>query len=279
MDREQRWFLPLLAGALLGAALVPLLTYLGSSFAASAPFFVSPDMVEVAGSLPLAAAVQSALGALLGAVTGMAVLPFADDGRTLLLRSLLHLLATLGSFSLLLWGCRWATRWQAILLWDAILLGLYALIWLGRWVGWYMEVAAIRRKLGLEAGPSPLKWRETAPYLLFLALVCCVAPAALWSIDRNVVQDVPVFSGLLYPYLLLPVVTFCGGLSLGKRQGTALLFPLAAGLFYLPMVFLLFNATAFFHCIHAALPALAGNLLGAAIRRRRRKASPPFGDG
>lgn len=269
MEREQRWFLPLLVGGLLGAALVPLLTYLGSSFVFPGGCFVLPDMVDVAGSLPLAAAVQSVLGGLLGAAAGAAVLPFADDGRTLLLRSLLHALVTLASFSLLLWGCRWATRWQVILLWDAVLLGIYALIWLGRWVGWYMEVEAIRKKLGLKSGPSPLKWRETLPYLLFLILVCCAAPILLRAIDRNVVKDVPVFSGLLYPYLVLPAVTFCAGLSLGKRQGIAPLFPLAAGLFYLPMVFLLFNHTAWFHCVHAAVPALLGNAAGWAIRRRR----------
>lgn len=270
MTSYKRWFLPLVIGALLGAVLAPLVSFLGSSFAYPGGYFVSPRMVELAGSLPLAAAAQSLLGGVFGAVVGAAALPFADDGKTLLLRSVLHVLATVVSFTALLFLCRWAVWWPTLLMWNGILLTLYALIWLGRWVGWYIEVSAIREKLGLPQQPSPLKWRETMPYLLFLVLVCWAAPLAAWGLDR-LAADVPVLSGLIYPYLLLPVVTFCAGLSLGKRQGLAPLFPLAAGLLYLPMVFLLFNPSALFHCFHAALPALAGNLVGSGVRARRRK--------
>ena len=31
---------------------------------------------------------------------------------------------------------------------------VYLLVWLGRWVGWYAEVSAIRERLGLAPGPS-----------------------------------------------------------------------------------------------------------------------------
>ena len=31
---------------------------------------------------------------------------------------------------------------------------LYALIWLGRWVGWYAELAQIKERLGIASKPS-----------------------------------------------------------------------------------------------------------------------------
>jgi len=82
-----------------------------------------------------------------------------------------------------------------------------------------------------------------------------------------IASDVPVLVGLLLPYLLLPVGSFMSGLSLGRRHGFCPLYPLACGVFFLPTVFLLMNYTALPHCLMAAVPALAGNLAGAARRR------------
>ena len=146
---------------------------------------------------------------------------------------------------------------------------LYALIWLGRWIGWYMEVVQLRTLLGLEPGPSPLKWRETLPYLPFVLLLCDGLPLVLRWLDA---PDVPVLSGLILPYLLLPVAGFSSGLSLGKRQGVCPLYPVACFVCYLPMVYLLFNYTALFHCFMVAVPALAGNVLGWMYRRAVPKA-------
>ena len=224
-------------------------------------------MAEAFGSAGLAVLIQAVLGGIFGAVVALATLPFADDGRELVLRSLAHFAMTVLSFSALLWVCRWVTRLRFILLWAALLAVLYVLIWLGRWIGWYVEVAQLRSLLGLEPGPSPLKWRETLPYLPFVVLVCDILPLALRWLDRTVVGDVPVLSGLLLPYLLLPVVGFMSGVSLGKRQGVCPLYPLACFLCYLPMVFLLFNSSALFHCFMVAVPAAAGNVMGWLYRR------------
>ncbi|WP_251315941.1 DUF3021 domain-containing protein [Flintibacter muris] len=204
----------------------------------------------------------------LGASAGVATLPFADDSRSLLLRSGAHFLVTSVLFLLLVAQyCGW--WWQDLLLWEGILALLYALIWLGRWIGWYMEVVQLRTLLGLEPGPSPLKWRETLPYLPFVLLLCDGLPLVLRWLDA---PDVPVLSGLILPYLLLPVAGFSSGLSLGKRQGVCPLYPVACFVCYLPMVYLLFNYTALFHCFMVAVPALAGNVLGWMYRRAVPKA-------
>ena len=269
----------LLAGFLLGAVLAPLAVCLfsslmlpaeaqavGSSWVAGL-HFVTPAMAEAFGSPGLAALVQSLLGGVFGAVVAAATLPFADDGRELVIRSLAHFCATALSFSVLLWVCRWLDDLRFIPLWVALLALLYAIIWLGRWIGWYVEVMQLRVLLGLDPGPSPLKWRETVPYLPFVLLVCGLLPLALRWVDRTFVVDVPVLSGLILPYFLLPVAGFCSGVSLGKRQGVCPLYPLACFVCYLPMVWLLFNSSALFHCFMVAVPALMGNVLGWLYRR------------
>ena len=203
----------------------------------------------------------------LGATLGAATLPFADDGPTLIRRSLLHLGATALEVALVLWLCVDLRDGRAWALWMGMLVLFYAVIWLGRWIGWYVEVMQLRTLLGLAPGPSPLKWRETLPYLPLVLLLCDVLPPVLNWIDHAAVADVPVLSGLLLPYLMLPVAGFCSGLSLGKRQGVCPLYPVACFVCYLPMVYLVYNYTALFHCFMIAVPALAGNMLGWAYRR------------
>lgn len=235
------------------------------------------------------------LCAALGVMAGIATLPFAGDGRSLVLRSLAHFAVTAALFALLIWvlgeeevfmiPCVSSGRPPLLivapggervylLVWVGLLALLYVLIWLGRWVGWYAEVAELRRLLELDPGPSPLKWRETLPYLLFALLLCDGLPVLLrcteLAIQQGSMIDIPVLSGAIFPFVLLPVAGFTSGLSLGKRQGFCLLYPLACALFYLPVVFLLFNPSALFHCGMAAVPALAGNVLGAIYRRRQK---------
>lgn len=254
------------AGGAAGLLLAAL--YQGPLFAGgySAPALCAP-LIERVG-LPWAIAVTCALAFALGAAAGVATLPFADSGRELVVRSLVHFAVTAALWSLLLGACFGVRGPMAWLVWLGALALLYALIWLGRWVGWYAEVAAIREKLGLAPGPSLFHWRETLPYLGFAFLFCGLLPFVLRAFDA---PDVPVLVGLLLPYLLLPVGGFMSGLSLGRRHGFCPLYPLACGLFYLPAVFLLMNASALFHCAIALCAALAGNLAGAARRRMKRK--------
>lgn len=210
---------------------------------------------------PLAVALCAALGMSAGAAT----LPFAEDGKTLILRSVGHFAVTAALFAALAWEM--GVKAVFLPVWVAVLAVMYLLIWFGRWIGWYAEVVQLRKMLGLEPGPSPLKWKETLPYLPFALIVCDVVPLLLNWMDRTFAVDFPVLSGLLLPYLLLPAVGFCPGFSLGKRQGICPLYPVGLFLCYLPMVFLLLNVSALFHCFMVAIPALVGNILGWLYRR------------
>ena len=205
----------------------------------------------------------------LGGAAGVATLPFADDGKSLLLRSLAHF-TVISVLFLLLMARFYDGWWGGPLLLEGVLALLYALIWLGRWIGWYGEVRQLRTLLGLDAGPSPLKWREALPYAPFVLLLCDVLPLFLrWAevaIQSGSMLELPVLSALFLPYVLLPVGGFFAGVSLGKRQGVCPLYPLACFVCYLPMVALLSTAE-LFHCFLAAVPALAGNVLGWLYRR------------
>ena len=204
------------------------------------------------------------LSAALGCMAGLATYPFADDGLLLLRNSLLHYLLTCALFIALI--LTMGGNALACMIWSAILTVLYLGIWLARWIGWYVEIMQIRELLGLSPGHSPLKWRETLPYLPYVLLLCDALPLAAFLADK-LWSDIPVLCGLVVPYLLLPIIGFTSGVSLGKRQGVCLLYPVACFVCYLPMVFILFNSSAMFHCFMVSVPALMGNILGWLYRR------------
>ena len=193
---------------------------------------------------------QSAAVFALGACLGLSTLPFDETWTQLRLLSWLHFPVTC--------LCAVAALWfVADSPWSA--LGIGALSYLA---------VFLCRGLRLDAPPSPLRWRETLPYLPAAALLGIALPLLARLCDG---PDVPVFSGLLYPFLLLPIGSFLAGMALGRHRGFCPLFPLACALCYLPMVFLLFNATALFHLLLTAVPALLGNGLAALLRRKREK--------
>ena len=207
---------------------------------------------------------QSAAVFALGACLGLSTLPFDETWTRLRALSWLHFPVTC--------LCAVAALWfVADSPWAAAGIGAlgYLAVFLCRWLCWYGEVLDIRRKLCLpEAPPSPLRWRETLPYLPAAALLGIALPLLARLADP---VDVPVFSGVLYPFLLLPVGSFAAGMALGKHRGFCPLFPLACVLCYLPMLWILFNFSAFFHLFLTFFPAFLGNLLGAILRMRSAK--------
>ena len=156
---RRQWLIRIFLGGLIGVAvLIPLgglfndlvsggLIAMGNH----TPFrLVSYDLERLTGSVPLALAAELLLYFLMGAVVGLSTLPFADGGKALVLRSLAHFAATAAVFAALVVLCGW--NWGEILplaIYLGLLSAVYLLIWLCRWVGWYLELAAMRRKLGL----------------------------------------------------------------------------------------------------------------------------------
>lgn len=217
-------------------------------------------------------ALELALAFAFGASVGLAVPPMEGTGAAVAARTAAHLL---GSSALYLGLCAvcglWPAVWQGVL----VLLGLYwfayAVVWLLRYLSWRSELGRIREGLGLAPRPAAggiFQLRPLRAHLLLAAAVELGLPPLLRLADA---PDVPVLTGILYPFLLLPFFCLVTGWNAGRRFGAALLYPIACGLLTIPWVFLLYNSSALFQVWAAALFALMGNLLGAAVKGKKER--------
>lgn len=221
-------------------------------------------------------ALELALAFAFGASVGLAVPPMEGAGLAVAVRTAAHLLVSSILYLGLCAVCGlWPAAWQG----RAVLLGLYwfayAVVWFLRYLAWRAELDRIREGLGLAAKPAaggPFQARTLRAHFALAAAVELLAPPLLRLLEAG--SGVPVLTGLLYPYLLLPFFCFITGCSAGRRFGIALLYPAACAALTVPWVFLLYNSSALFQVWTAALFALAGDLLGALLRRSRRKGSP-----
>ena len=167
-NTKRQWLIRAAVGALAGVAAHVLLGYALGCFSLIGPAhfrgFVFPYCgfpyeIEWAGT-----ALSFALFALLGAEAGIATLPFADSGRELVVRSLLHYAATAATVSV--WAglnCGWFPYVMAEFLIPLTL--AYLIVWLVRWVGWYRELSSIRKKLGLDRKKGGRTHEKTDPHL------------------------------------------------------------------------------------------------------------------
>ena len=111
--------------------------------------------------------------------------------------------------------------------------------------------------------------KPTTQVILSSICISMLIPFALYWIDATFVMDVPVFSGLLYPYIGLPVICFATGIYFGFKDKVCWYYPLLLFLLYIPNLFLVFNSSALFHCFMAAVPALIGLTIGSLIKHKK----------
>ena len=252
-----------------GVALVYLVFLLGSLFAFPAPEggvpVVTAAMAERWGNPVTAALAQFLWSGLLGAVLETAEVPFRLERRTALW-SFAHFLLTAAVFSLAGWQCRWFPYRETWLCLLGLLLLCYLLMWAVRYVGWRQDVRAIRKGVGLPEEPERPVWQRSLPYGLLAAGVELLLPWLLRALDA---RDVPVLTGIFYPFLILPLFCFFSGVSLAKRCRLWLAYPVLCGALTIPCVLLLYNSSALFQVWVAAIAALAGGLLGVLLRKKR----------
>lgn len=252
-----------------GVALVYLVFLLGGLFAFPAPesgvSVVTATMAEHWGNPVTAALVQVVWSGLLGAVLETAEVPFHLERRTALWSGV-HFLLTATVFSLAGWQCRWFPYQETWLCLLGLLLLCYLLMWAVRYVGWQQDVRAIRKGVGLQEEPERPVWQRALPYGLLAAGVELLLPWLLQLVDA---RDVPVLTGIFYPFLILPLFCFFSGLPLAKRCRLLWLsYPVLCGVLTLPCVFLLYNSSALFQAWVAAISALAGGILGVFLRKK-----------
>ena len=167
-NAKRQWLVRTLAGAGAGVAAHLRVGCLLGCFSLTGPAhfsgFVFPYCNFPREIEPLGVLLSFALFALFGAGVGAATLPFADSGRELVVRSLIHYAATAATVSL--WAglnCGWSPYAMAEFLIPLTL--VYVLVWLSRWVGWYRELSAIRKKLGLDRKKGGRTHEKTDPHL------------------------------------------------------------------------------------------------------------------
>ena len=224
----------------------------------------------LAWPVPAVLALELALAFGFGASVGLAVPPMEGPGTAVAARTAAHLLCSSALFAGVCWICGLPpANWQGLLLLLGIYWLMYLVVWLLRYLRWRAELDAIRRALGLARPAAGGVWqaRPLKPYLLLAGALELLLPLLLRLLDP---PDVPVLTQLFYPYLLLPFFCLAVGWSAGRRFGVALLLPVACGVLTLPCVFLVYNYTALFQAGAAFVFTLAGNLLGALVRRVRR---------
>lgn len=256
-DTRQRF--RLLAGALAGGCPILLLCAAINRRAGSAATPLIPWP-------PLGVAAAILISLAIGASIGLSTLPFAGTGRELLKRSAFHFLLT--GFLVVALGR--VCGWYEEPLGGVFLFGLYAffylLIWLTRYAGWRRELSQIRSRLGLAAPPSPLRLRDSLPYLLVLGgIFLALRPLAEVADDPTV----PLLRAMFLPWLCYPVTALVVGFMSGLRVGLCPLIPFVAFVTFLPA--LLFSHVPYDWPMGLAYAGLAllGNLSGAAIRRAR----------
>ena len=255
-----------------GAALVYLIFLLGGLFAFPASergvSVVTAAMAERWGNPVTAALVQFLWSGLLGAVLETAEVPFRLERRTALWSGV-HFLLTAAVFSLAGWQCRWFPYRETWLCLLGLLLLCYLLMWAVRYVGWQQDVRAIRKGVGLPEEPERPAWQKALPYGLLAAGVELLLP---WLLRLADARDVPVLTGIFYPFLVLPLFCFFSAASLSKRCRVLwLAYPILCGLLTVPCVFLLYNSSALFQAWAAACAALLGGLLGVFLRKKSEK--------
>lgn len=261
----------------LGAMVVMLLVmaWLNSlSVVPGDPLLVRPAVLAALGwPAPVLLSLELALAFGFGVSVGLAVPPMEGAGTAVAVRTAIHLAVSSALFAGICWVCGLPPEnWQGLIL----LLGLYWLmyltVWLLRYLHWRSELAAIRRELGLSppalAG-GPFQVRTLGPYLLVSGVMELAVPPFLRLLEGA--SDIPVLTGLFYPYLLLPFVCLAVGWAAGRRLGLTLVLPAACAALTVPHVFLLYNATALFQAGVAAVFTLAGNLVGTAWRGMKKK--------
>lgn len=217
---------------------------------------------------PLGVAAAIVLSFAIGGAVGLSTLPFAGTGRELAKRSAFHFLLT----GVLVVALGRVCGWYEAPVGGAFLFGLYAffylLIWLTRYAGWRLELARIRARLGLAPPPSPLRLRNSLPYLLVLGgIFLALRPLAEVADDPTV----PLLRALFLPWLCYPVTALVVGVMSGLRAGICPLLPLTALVTFLPA--LLFPNVPYDWPMGLAYAALAllGNLIGWAIGGRKAK--------
>ncbi|MBQ4426456.1 MAG: DUF3021 family protein [Oscillospiraceae bacterium] len=208
---------------------------------------------------------------VIGALAGIATMPFADTGKELVIRSVIHYALTSLAFSALCLVNGWNRgRWDTLFFFIGVLAVFYLTIWLARWIAWLGEISDIREKLGIKPKRSPLGIVEALPYAVLVLLTSFIVSCAGYALDRT------GWVGSIITALIIPAGVFWAGVVLGKHNGFAPAFIVLAELaaaagFGITIFALHLNLGFGWGAAIPAIAALIGNLAGFALGKIKEK--------
>lgn len=229
------------------------------------------------GHAGLAGMVRLLAGAAWGAAVCAGALLWQRERGTFFTSSVWNYLLDCGAFVLWIWVCVGFDAAYIPAAW-AVFTGLYFIGWVVRWLTCRRDVEAIRERLGLKppvCAPSPLRWRESLPYLLLTAALFLGLFPALAPFDD---PSFPALTCIVVPYLTFPFIAAVVGFGAGVRHGFCPLTVLVTAAAFLPNLLYQPQAYFWFQGVICTVLSLAGNLLGCARRRwirERRSAAGP----
>ena len=138
------------AGALFGVALSTIITILISLTVGDGLFYaVVPELIADCGGELNAVMLQTALSMLYGAAWAGAALIWKQDRWSLTRQTVTHLIICSAATFPVAWLCRWM-RHDAVgaALYFGIFFAVYALIWLGQYLGIRRRVREMNREIG-----------------------------------------------------------------------------------------------------------------------------------
>lgn len=202
----------------------------------------------------------------IGALAGIATLPFADTGKELVVRSVIHYALTALAFSALCLVNGWNRgRWDTLLFFIGMLAVFYLTIWLARWIAWLGEISDIREKLGIKPKRSPLGIVEALPYTVLVVLTSFIVSYAGYALDRT------GWVGSIITALIIPAGVFWAGFVLGKHNGFTPAFIVIAEIavivgFGITILLLRLNLGFGWGAAIPAIAALLGNTAGYVLK-------------
>lgn len=201
----------------------------------------------------------------LGALAGIATMPFADGGAELVVRSSVHFALTAAAFTALC-CVNGITDALILLALNGFVAAFYLTVWLARWIAWFGEISDIREKLGIAPKASPLGTVEALPYSVLVLLTSLIVSCAGYALDRS------GWIGSIMTALIIPAGVFWAGAVLGKHNGFAPAYIVlaeiaAAAGFGITIFALRLNLGFGWAAVLPAAAALLGNGAGALLRK------------
>lgn len=260
MDMEKRLAFGALCGAAGTAPLIILFPY-GE---------LSRLTAVCGGSILLAEFLRLGAGCLWGAVVCAMAAVWRRERGSFFTSSLWNYLADCAAFLLWSWCCLgFPPYWPTPAALWGVFTALYAIGWVVRWLTCRDDILAIRRKLGLDSSaPSPLKWRESLPYLVLTAALFLLSPPLGGAFSPT---DAPIFTALILPLLAWPFIAAIVGFGAALRYGLCPLLPPATALAFLPALLWGYYPYSWRHAAAYAALSLLGELAGILRREWKRK--------